>query len=360
MTEGIDVDIPAAWHPDPLGRYEYRYWDGQRWTEHVANQGIAGVDATGLEPPASTTQQAGGWGATGDQQPTGGQPASGWSQDPGQQASGWSQDPRQQASGWSQDPGQQAQESQRTVAGSASEPAHELASGTAAVGGHPATADDPDHWQRPWTTAALAQTDVPADQPAAGAGQDEDPTHWQRPWTEEPSAAAAPATTHEHRADVGPGMVAEPAAGPEPAATAVPPDEVDPVGQAEPTSGAPAAAGALPHWQQPWAPDEPEGATHDAVADSGEPREPGAPDEPDASQDNDLAPAPATVEEAIEEDEVTGADRAGTVEDDLTGTEVGDTMDDPVHDTSDETPPEPVADERAHWQQPWTSSTPSA
>ena len=30
---------PAAWHPDPSGRHELRYWDGTRWTEHVSDQG---------------------------------------------------------------------------------------------------------------------------------------------------------------------------------------------------------------------------------------------------------------------------------------------------------------------------------
>ncbi len=35
---------PAAWHPDPTGRHEYRYWDGQSWTDHVSNGGITGSD----------------------------------------------------------------------------------------------------------------------------------------------------------------------------------------------------------------------------------------------------------------------------------------------------------------------------
>ena len=26
---------PAAWDNDPSGRFEQRYWDGVRWTEHV-------------------------------------------------------------------------------------------------------------------------------------------------------------------------------------------------------------------------------------------------------------------------------------------------------------------------------------
>jgi hypothetical protein len=36
---------PPAWVPDPFGRYEVRWWDGTRWTEHVATGGERGVDA---------------------------------------------------------------------------------------------------------------------------------------------------------------------------------------------------------------------------------------------------------------------------------------------------------------------------
>jgi hypothetical protein len=35
---------PPAWHPDPTGRYDHRYWDGQAWTEHVARAGRSGTD----------------------------------------------------------------------------------------------------------------------------------------------------------------------------------------------------------------------------------------------------------------------------------------------------------------------------
>lgn len=31
--------VPAGWHPDPSKRYEMRYWDGDKWTEHVASGG---------------------------------------------------------------------------------------------------------------------------------------------------------------------------------------------------------------------------------------------------------------------------------------------------------------------------------
>lgn len=30
---------PAGWYADPSGRFELRYWDGGRWTEHVSRGG---------------------------------------------------------------------------------------------------------------------------------------------------------------------------------------------------------------------------------------------------------------------------------------------------------------------------------
>lgn len=43
------------WYRDPTGRHEHRYWDGQRWTEHVADAGVqtadpVAADAAGDEP----------------------------------------------------------------------------------------------------------------------------------------------------------------------------------------------------------------------------------------------------------------------------------------------------------------------
>jgi uncharacterized protein YxjI len=35
---------PADWYPDPSGRHEHRYWDGAKWTEHVASHGRQSVD----------------------------------------------------------------------------------------------------------------------------------------------------------------------------------------------------------------------------------------------------------------------------------------------------------------------------
>ena len=39
------MDNPAAWHPDPTGRHQLRYWDGQDWTEHVSDHGVQAIDA---------------------------------------------------------------------------------------------------------------------------------------------------------------------------------------------------------------------------------------------------------------------------------------------------------------------------
>ncbi|WP_169786892.1 DUF4190 domain-containing protein [Nitriliruptor alkaliphilus] len=50
------MDNPAAWHPDPAGKHDHRWWDGQRWTEHVADAGVASVDPL---PPAPGTTDAG-------------------------------------------------------------------------------------------------------------------------------------------------------------------------------------------------------------------------------------------------------------------------------------------------------------
>ena len=42
---------PAAWLQDPLGRHQYRYWDGAAWTEHVADAGQQGVDPLEADGP---------------------------------------------------------------------------------------------------------------------------------------------------------------------------------------------------------------------------------------------------------------------------------------------------------------------
>lgn len=45
-------EIPAGWHPDPYGRFEYRWWDGQQWSGHVADGGAQFEDPVGMAPVA--------------------------------------------------------------------------------------------------------------------------------------------------------------------------------------------------------------------------------------------------------------------------------------------------------------------
>jgi hypothetical protein len=36
--------VSAGWFPDPSRQHELRFWDGQRWTEHVVDRGTQAVD----------------------------------------------------------------------------------------------------------------------------------------------------------------------------------------------------------------------------------------------------------------------------------------------------------------------------
>lgn len=47
----------AAWHPDPTGRHELRYWDGSQWTDHVSDQGVQSTSPLypTAEPAADST-----------------------------------------------------------------------------------------------------------------------------------------------------------------------------------------------------------------------------------------------------------------------------------------------------------------
>ncbi len=47
----------AAWHPDPTGRHELRYWDGTQWSEHVSDGGVQSMSP--LTPPEEPTAQGG-------------------------------------------------------------------------------------------------------------------------------------------------------------------------------------------------------------------------------------------------------------------------------------------------------------
>jgi hypothetical protein len=53
------MTIEASWLSDPSGRHELRYWDGEQWTDHVADDGTQGsapfvpADATSVAEPTS-------------------------------------------------------------------------------------------------------------------------------------------------------------------------------------------------------------------------------------------------------------------------------------------------------------------
>lgn len=42
--------VDAGWYPDPAQRHPHRFWDGARWTEHVAGPSGESVDPLGPEP----------------------------------------------------------------------------------------------------------------------------------------------------------------------------------------------------------------------------------------------------------------------------------------------------------------------
>jgi hypothetical protein len=35
---------PQHWGPDPSGRHQHRYWDGARWSDQVADNGVLSTD----------------------------------------------------------------------------------------------------------------------------------------------------------------------------------------------------------------------------------------------------------------------------------------------------------------------------
>ncbi len=43
-SQAAPAAAPGAWHPDPTGRHQQRYWDGARWSEHVSDDGHTSTD----------------------------------------------------------------------------------------------------------------------------------------------------------------------------------------------------------------------------------------------------------------------------------------------------------------------------
>lgn len=52
--ELVNGPVSGSWLPDPEGRYEYRWWDGQSWTDQVSHQGQVGRAPLGGPPPGTT------------------------------------------------------------------------------------------------------------------------------------------------------------------------------------------------------------------------------------------------------------------------------------------------------------------
>ena len=45
---------PAGWYPDPFGRFQVRYWDGNVWTQNVSTNGATAIDApSGVPVPVT-------------------------------------------------------------------------------------------------------------------------------------------------------------------------------------------------------------------------------------------------------------------------------------------------------------------
>src|SRR5262245_60770602 len=47
------MNADAGWYPDPSQRHELRYWDGNSWSDHVADRGV-----TSQDPPYASTPVA--------------------------------------------------------------------------------------------------------------------------------------------------------------------------------------------------------------------------------------------------------------------------------------------------------------
>ena len=57
-TAGAAPDWAPDWYPDPTGRHEVRYFDGTTWTEHVANNGLSALDPIADGAPVGSSAAA--------------------------------------------------------------------------------------------------------------------------------------------------------------------------------------------------------------------------------------------------------------------------------------------------------------
>lgn len=59
-----DQQLPSGWFPDPLGRYDHRWFNGTAWTSDVATNGQRFVDPFGTSPGPTTPPPTGNRSAT--------------------------------------------------------------------------------------------------------------------------------------------------------------------------------------------------------------------------------------------------------------------------------------------------------
>jgi hypothetical protein len=50
----METPQAAGWYPDPMSRYDHRYWDGSTWTDQVSRGGIVATDPVEAEPGTSS------------------------------------------------------------------------------------------------------------------------------------------------------------------------------------------------------------------------------------------------------------------------------------------------------------------
>jgi hypothetical protein len=58
------MSTPAGWYPDPTGRHQNRWFDGNDWTDQVADGQVVGIDPVRGGPPATEATPAAGADAT--------------------------------------------------------------------------------------------------------------------------------------------------------------------------------------------------------------------------------------------------------------------------------------------------------
>ncbi len=53
------MTAPAGWYPDPREAFDYRWWDGTRWTERVTEEGVEATSPlpADLHPAAPDTAE---------------------------------------------------------------------------------------------------------------------------------------------------------------------------------------------------------------------------------------------------------------------------------------------------------------